>query len=166
MQRRLERVNSLSVQDAAYIAGLIDADGTITASARHLHMPIEDRVTPHPLIGVFNSNYPIIEWLKETIGAGTSYLAKSHPVRPDQNEAVWNKVHRFQITGFKAVSLLDEILPYLRIKHQHALLVSSLPLRIRDFGRKASVEQKVKAFETLDEIRRLNKRGLIPDYIK
>lgn len=145
-------IRTLTEVDAAYIAGMIDADGMITANRRdHLVMP---------LVCVTNSHFPLIEWLLETIGAGCAYETKSEPKRPDQSKERWNKVHRYQLTGRKAQTLLEACRPYLKVKRRQADLVISLPQRGRDFSLAVNDNQRAQAAEILTAVRALNKRGL------
>ena len=143
-------INKLSDVDAAYIAGLIDADGTVTVSGRD---------APSPMVLVVNGNMPLIRWLLSTIGGGCAYETKTRPTRPDQNDAHWNAVHRFQITGLKAVALLEQVSRFMRVKHRQASLVMSVPMRGRDFPLSATAEQRARSFLVRDEIRALNQRG-------
>lgn len=147
-------INDLALADAAYIAGLIDADGTITVTMSAI-VPL-----PKPLILIVNSNYPLILWLKEVIGAGCSYLTKTRPTRPDQDESNWNKVHRYQVTGWKALSLLESVRPFLRVKSSQADLLMGLSLRGRDFPHSASPDQLTASASIGARIRELNRRGL------
>ena len=146
------KINDLFETDAAYIAGLIDADGTVTVTARN-------NGVPKPLVLVVNSNLPLINWLQGITGAGCAYETKTRPMRPDQNAAHWNKVHRYQVTGWKALSLLDVAKPYMRIKKRQAELVSSLALRGRDYPRWATPEQRAHGQVVMTEVRAMNRRG-------
>lgn len=147
-------INKLSLEDAAYIAGLIDADGTVTVTQAK-----SQRVAT-PMVLIVNGDYPLIQWLKETIGAGCSYMTKTKPTRPDQNKDNWNPVHRYQITGWKALSLLKATIPFMRVKGDRADLVDKLVVKGRDFSQVASEDQVANSAEIYTEIRRLNRRGL------
>lgn len=144
-------INPISETDAAYIAGLIDADGMVSASAGQ---------RAQPLVIVTNSNLALLDWLREVIGAGTIYEQKTRAHRAGQDRRRWNKVHRFQIGNRKAQSLLERCRPYMRVKGRQADLVLALPQRGRDFGRQATVEQKSAAEMLRSEIRALNARGV------
>ena len=50
--------------DAAYIAGLIDGEGTITLSRRHRS---ENR---HLVISISNTDRPLLEYVLDSVGAG------------------------------------------------------------------------------------------------
>jgi len=156
--RKHAEIREIADGDAAYIAGLIDADGTITATRWKGGLP-------SPMVLFVNSNLGLIEWLASTIGAGSAHEVKTAPKRPDQNANNWNKVHRFQITGRKAQTLLQRCRPFLRIKARQADLVVWLPQRGRDFGRTAANDQRTYAEMLIREIRALNARGREPDHV-
>jgi len=145
-------IHPLTVAEAAYIAGMIDADGTATVTRRG------DLVMP--LVLIVNTDLGLIDWLLTTIGAGCAYETKTEPKRPDQSKARWNKVHRYQLTGRKAQSLLTACRPYLLVKSRQADLVISLPQRGRDFPNSANDNQKAEAAAILASVRALNQRGL------
>lgn len=147
-------INDLAIADAAYIAGLIDADGTVTVTMSAI-APL-----PKPLILVVNSNYPLILWLQNMIGAGCSYLTKTKPTRPDQDKSNWNSVHRYQVTGWKAIALLEKVRPFMRVKAMQADLLMGLSLRGRDFPKSASSDQMAASISIGAEIRRMNRRGI------
>jgi hypothetical protein len=153
--RRAERhaeIAQISEVDAAYMAGMIDADGMITVTRRgSLVMP---------LVTVHNSYLPLIDWMLATVGAGCAYEQKSEPKRPDQSKERWNKVHRYQLTGRKAQSLLATCRPYLLVKARQADLVIRLPQRGRDFPNSANDNQRAEAAAILASVRALNQRGV------
>lgn len=153
-------IREISNIDAAYMAGMIDADGMITVSSPSKSIaPMSYTPRERPLVVVTNSDMELINWLKDTIGAGTAYETKSQPNRPDQDENNWNKVHRFQMSGWKAIRLLEEISPYLKIKKKQAELVMRMPVRGRDFNTKATDLQVELVKELAGKIRLLNRRG-------
>jgi hypothetical protein len=148
----------LSETDAAYIAGLIDADGMVTCSYQNKNKVLPP--LPRPLVTVHNGDFGLLLWLRETIQVGSAYEhGPGRPRRPDQNSDNWNPVHRYQLTGGNAQKVLRRVRPYLRVKAKQADLVLTLPLRGVDFPQHASPEQRAAALRTLVEIRRLNARG-------
>ncbi len=58
------KVALLSLPDAAYIAGLIDGEGTITLSRRHAN---ENRQL---VVSISNNEKPLLDYVLTTIGAG------------------------------------------------------------------------------------------------
>lgn len=149
-------IQQISDTDAAYIAGLIDADGCVTCGAPDRRKNRKSNA----LVIITNSDFELIEWLKGVIGAGTSSLTKTRPYRAGQDRTNWNAVHRYQLTGRKAAALIERVLPYMRIKRQQAKLLIEIPMRGRDFSREATPEQLERAASIVDQLRALNRRGL------
>ena len=54
----------LSSEDAAYIAGIIDGEGTITLSRRH------KKDNRQLVVTISNTEVNLLKWIKETVGAG------------------------------------------------------------------------------------------------
>ena len=72
---KYREVHSLSPVDAAYIAGLVDGEGTITLSRKHAD---EGRQL---VISISSTERPILDFARERIGAGkitTKKTAKAH----------------------------------------------------------------------------------------
>jgi len=93
--------NRLDLADAAYIAGLIDGEGTITLSHKHRGENRQLAVT------VSNTERPVLDHLLQTIGVGKitgKRIACSHHT-PSFTYAVYNR---------QALCLLEQIHPYLR----------------------------------------------------
>jgi hypothetical protein len=155
------RIRELSDTEAAYIAGMIDADGTVTCSNRCRRDAMKGKgpALPQPMVLVVNSNLDLIRWLLETIGAGCAYEVKTRPTRPDQVEAHWNKVHRYQLTGWKAISLVERVRPFMRVKLRQANLLTMLSVRGRDFGQTAREDQRERAIWAGGRLRVANRRG-------
>jgi hypothetical protein len=59
-----KEVKSLDQTDAAYIAGLIDGEGTVTLSRRHRS---ENRQL---VVSISNTDRPLLEFVLDTVGAG------------------------------------------------------------------------------------------------
>ena len=115
---RYREVNPLSPVDAAYIAGIVDGEGTITLSRKHAG---ESR---HLVISISSTERPILEFVHERIGAGKitgKKTAKAHHA-PAWTYAIWNR---------QALNLLTQIRPLLRsYKSQRARLVEQHYVRL------------------------------------
>ena len=59
-----KEVKSLDQTDAAYIAGLIDDEGTVTLSRRHRS---ENRQL---VVSISNTDRPLLEYVLDTVGVG------------------------------------------------------------------------------------------------
>lgn len=156
--KRHAAILPISDTDAAYIAGMIDADGMISASVHRASVA-------QPLVCVTNGNFGLIEWLLACIGAGCTYEQKSVPTRADQDRSRWNTVHRYQITGRKAQTLLERCRPYFKVKARQAELVIAIPQRGRDFPLSSSADQKAFGMGCVAKIRALNARGRKSDNV-
>ncbi len=91
----------LAVTDAAYIAGLIDGEGTITLTRKHRNENRQLAIT------ISNTERPLLEYVIETIGAGkiTGKRTTSERHRPSFTYTIYNR---------QALNLLAQIHPYLK----------------------------------------------------
>jgi len=105
------KVNTLSTVDAAYIAGLVDGEGTITLSRKHAN---DQRQL---VISISNTERALLEFTLLRTGAGkiTNKKTTKDNHAPSFTFAVWNR---------QALSLLEQILPFLRsYKRRRAELI-------------------------------------------
>lgn len=58
------RVPTLAPDDAGYLAGIIDGEGTITLSRRHA------RDQRQLVVSVSSTERPMLEWVRKQVGAG------------------------------------------------------------------------------------------------
>jgi len=94
-------MNELNPCHAAYIAGLIDADGTVTLTRRHRNE------TRHAAVYISNTDRRLLSFVRETIGAG----------KITNKRAVSRQHHRsytFAITNRQAIRVLVDIEPFLQ----------------------------------------------------
>lgn len=152
------KIKNMPIERRAYLAGMIDADGTITASSKKLKDG--GLAAPDVIVLLVNTNFDLIEWVKETVGYGCAYFTKSKPVREDQDQRNWRPVHRYQVTGQAARELLAVILPYLIVKVENANLCLSLPKRGVNYTYRASPEQIKEGYAIVQKIRQNNRRGV------
>lgn len=114
---------TLTNEERAYLAGLIDADGSIYIAAVG---PKRDK-TVYPIVVVAMTHKPVIEWLGErlavTIRLHNQTNLKRFPYMKPQ--------FRFQVFGKRAKLLCEAILPYMRVKNEQARLVTTFPTDVR-----------------------------------
>jgi len=93
--------HSLRAVDAAYIAGLIDGEGTVTLTRKHRN---ENR---QPAVTISNTERPLLDFVLVTVGAGkiTGKRTTSPVHSPSFTYAIYNR---------QALDLLEQIQPYLR----------------------------------------------------
>lgn len=112
-------------QDArAYIAGLIDGEGSIFVAAVG---PQRDK-TVYPIVFIAMTDRPVMDWLAETLGVSKPLVhnhtnLRRHPYMKPQ--------YRVQLFGKRAQLLCNALLPYLRVKHRQAELVTRFPCDAR-----------------------------------
>jgi hypothetical protein len=104
-------VSKLSKIDAAYIAGLVDGEGTVTLCRKHKN---ENRQLA---VSISNTEREVLQYVLQRVGAGKitgKKTAKSHHT-PSFTYAIYNR---------QALSLLEQLNSYLRTyKKQRADLI-------------------------------------------
>lgn len=91
----------MSQTDTAYIAGLVDGEGTVTLSRRHRS---ENR---HVVISISNTDRPLLEYVLNSVGAG-----KITNKRTSQSHHTPS--YTYTISNRQALAFLNQIFPYLK----------------------------------------------------
>jgi len=130
-------VKKLSETEKAYIAGLIDGEGSILVTKRI-----------RPAITVTNTNKDIIFWLGEKLGGDEHISSRS---KGRKRKTVW----RWGTTKILHIKdILENILPYLRIKKRHAeLLLQFCNLKIN------GEPDNEKFLIIFEKLKKLNQKG-------
>lgn len=81
--------------DLAYIAGLLDGEGTISIS-NQLYLSVRIR----------NTNREVLQWIQSLIEAGNIYADRRAPI----------PCYSLEFNSNKAVAFLNPLMPYIRIK--------------------------------------------------
>jgi len=94
-------VAGLSRVDAAYLAGIVDGEGTVTLTRKHRN---ENR---QPAVTISNTERSLLEYVREVVGAGkiTGKRTANKRHTPSYCFAIYNR---------QALALLEQIHPYLR----------------------------------------------------
>jgi hypothetical protein len=95
-------MRELSEIDCAYIAGIIDGEGSIMLSM------INRGKTRAPVISVSSADRELLDWLQATTGIGH---ISSKPARKESHRDSWD----WKASHNAALDLLEVVLPYLRI---------------------------------------------------
>ena len=95
------RVAALVPETCAYIAGLIDGEGTITLTREHRS---ESR---RLLVSIANTELALLDFVRRTVGAG-------RVTRKRVTSDAHTPSFAYRITSRQAVALLRQILPHLR----------------------------------------------------
>ena len=113
-----KRTNKLDVTEAAYIAGIIDGEGTVTLSKRHRN---ENRQL---VISVSNNEKQLLDYLLSVTGVGIITKKRTYSESHSTN-------YTYKVSNRQALSLLEQISCYLRThKRERALLIQDKYLEL------------------------------------
>lgn len=132
--------------DLAYLAGLIDGEGTISCS---INLTKKNVRALQKQLSIFNTNITLIEWIESRFG-GKIHSRK----RSDK----WKTEHQIKWSANDASKLLSLVLPYLVIKKEQAELF--IALHETKASRDISEEMHTYRESLVDRVRELNKRGV------
>ena len=130
-------VNILSASDAAYLAGLIDGEGTITLTRKHKNENRQLAIT------IANTENELLDFCLNTIGVG-----KITRKRTEKNHHTAS--FTYAIYNRQALSLIEQILPYLRsykAKRAKIILNDYISLTPRNGKYTKDLKQKRMRFE-------------------
>jgi hypothetical protein len=123
-QRPADAIATLTPEERAYIAGLVDGEGSIYVAA----VGPERHRSVYPIVTIAMTHRGVIDWLTQRLQAGTVKLhnqtnLRRHPYMKPQ--------YRFQVFGKRAKMLCEAMLPYLKVKVEQARLVTTFPVDAR-----------------------------------
>jgi len=105
-------INILSNNDAAYIAGIIDGEGSIGVMSQHHNT--ENKTSTYRLrLRVTNTHLGVIEWLRLKIGCGNINLIKK-PLKH------YRQAYELAWSGLTAINIIRQLYPYMIIKRNQA----------------------------------------------
>lgn len=139
--RSCRKVNNITIEDAAYLAGFVDGEGSII-----LHRS-RDRTAMR--IAITNTNKGVIDWIQTITGVGNIVEKKS-------KNAKHKDCYIWLCNSQSAEDVLIQILPYLKIKIQQAELAINLQQNLRIPNMRYSREWQLEYYL---QMRELNKRG-------
>lgn len=90
--------------EKAYIAGIIDGEGSIMLQRFHRNQ------YPAPCVSIASNTIELLTWLKDTIGYGVIIKKKNY--NPEKHKLSYS----FVIKHNNAIKLLEDIYPYLIIE--------------------------------------------------
>ena len=145
----------MNSHDAAYLAGLIDGEGSVFVQRVKTRGSKASRCGYHYRSGlsITMTDRKTIKWLVKTTGCGRVLsrrpYKKNH--RPSFRWCIWSR---------QAASLLLILLPYLKLKKPHAENLIRFQNRMGWFGTPGNPKSEILRRERLRKIfLRLNKRG-------
>lgn len=112
------KINRLTPEQSAYLAGLIDGEGTITLTRMHRH---ENR---RLVVSISNNDVSLLKFVKAKVGAGKITTKKTYSERHARSFA-------YQISSRQALELLRKVASYLKTyKAERAKLALNDYLRL------------------------------------
>ncbi|HET7370947.1 MAG TPA: LAGLIDADG family homing endonuclease [Gammaproteobacteria bacterium] len=125
-----KQVRILSAPEAAYIAGVIDGEGTVALTRKHRG---ENRQL---VVSISNTDFGLLEYIRDTVGAGR--LTGKRTYRDHHTPS-----KTFTITNRQALRLLEQIVPYLRTyKAERAALILKDYIRLTPRNGRYTTEQR------------------------
>lgn len=97
----VKEVIRMGQADAAYIAGLIDGEGSVTLSRRHRN---ENR---HLVVSISNTDRPLLNYVLITVGAGKITAKKT-------SQSHHTPSYTYTISNRQAIALLEQTISYLK----------------------------------------------------
>jgi hypothetical protein len=128
--------------EIAYLAGLIDGDGTISIHS--------DSGAHKPMVSIANTNREVLEWCKNLIGKGSISNKKTYK---SHHTPSFNLRWEYDI----ALDVAKKCYPYLIIKKERAGCVLKWKSVVKRNG-KYTLKELCRKNELIEEIRKLNKR--------
>lgn len=143
---------TLSTEELAYIAGLFDGEGTVTISSYRAsrYGGTQRRIL---MVMLSSTDRSIIDCLRETFD-GSLTITKAH----NNNK----EIYRWTLSARMAADFLYIVLPYLRIKREHAILGLEWQSTVRrDTNQFVHYSDEVLEWQEfyISRIRKLNIRG-------
>ena len=123
--------------DYAYIAGILDGEGTISISN-----------SQYMTVRIRNTNKGVLEWIQGVTGAGKIYGDSRSKAR---------RCYSLEMTANKAAAFLHLVLPYIRIKRKQAILALNYQCNgERVSGKRMTQQKQIKRQEDYLLMRKLN----------
>lgn len=145
-------INKPNQRERAYIAGFVDGEGCVSVAHR-----LRKYITP--FVQISNTNYDVLAWIGSFYGVNVyTGIEDSRPTR--------RKSYRLALAGQKALNIIRDTYPHLRIKKPQADILLSIKRyettnrdklgRIKGvFNREIELENE----KIVAQIRELNRRG-------
>jgi hypothetical protein len=136
--------DGVTEEEKAYLAGLIDGEGTVTLVRHHRGQ------YPQPRLAIANNSRMLLEWVKDRLGFGV-IVSRSRRKESHHYSFVWQT----QCAG-PVLRTLRQVEPFLILKKRHARLLLDEYKGCTPRNGKYTPEMLETKKELVEEIRRLN----------
>lgn len=137
--------NELTELDRAYLAGMFDADGHVGIYGRNTGPQGYARVR----LDISNTDFELLGWIQEITGIGS--IQRKRPL----NER-YKPGGNWITSSEAAVSVLQQLLPYMRVKRARAELAIEYQVGLKDARNRADLAWREGYRE---KMLKMNKRG-------
>ncbi|OGR83977.1 MAG: hypothetical protein A2901_02465 [Elusimicrobia bacterium RIFCSPLOWO2_01_FULL_54_10] len=134
--------------ERAYLAGLIDGEGTITLTRNSKSQH------PQPQVSIANNNLRILKWVRSKMGMGS--LLTKMPKKATHNVAYTWQVNR----AGGSFKVLRAVYPYLRVKKRQAAIILNEYPRVTPRNGKYDPKTLAQKFRLVRKIQSLNSRQI------
>lgn len=139
--------------EKAYIAGLVDGDGSIMLLKCHTDRGIEDHILR---LRIGQTTEPVLTWVKLVTGVGNIH-------RPKRNSPLHRSRYEWSCAGKKAFQVIQEIEPYLIVKKVHAAIAFRFMETMPGHGHPLTIEMRTTRVNLRKELdKHLSHRGHVP----
>jgi len=136
--------------EKAYIAGIVDGEGSIGLWRHHKNE------THTPNVTVANNSLPLLQWIQSKAGGGITSKKKRQAHHGDS--------YAWSVRQDRAISFLNEIKGYLIIERQQAELITGEYKAVTHRAGKYTPEMLMKKEALVAKIRKLNARQMNVSY--
>ncbi len=105
--------NQLNISEAAYLAGILDGEGSIGIFDRRKTRP--NSIRPSLKLSIGNTDKSLMDWICKTTGIGKIEIRTTNNILSNKPMYYWH------LNSISVLLLLKQLLPYLIIKHSLAL---------------------------------------------
>ena len=129
------KINNLTDTDAAYLAGIIDGEGSINLSRVHKNSP--DHTTTYFIrLRVTNTHRGLLDWIVLKVGYGSVGKMKNYDSKYNRKQA-----YQWNLSNQRVVDVLRQVYPYLKVKRLQAEVAFEYQKTVGiSFGKKLSEE--------------------------
>lgn len=154
---------NMNVEESAYIAGIIDGEGTINLHRKTISVGKKHYQAWEYCTGITMTSKEFLDTIKEIVNHGKGKVRNN----PRNLKGRASQSYRIKWCGSRCISLLKEIGPYLRLKSKQADIILELALKKEQAQNQRSGRGHrypdwlhSLASDMEHRIRQLNKRGI------
>ncbi len=130
--------------EKAYLAGIVDGEGTVTLMKHHKNE------TPIPFVAIANNSLKLLKWVKAKVGGLIASKKKRLPHHHDS--------YAWSVRQDRALRFLNEIKGYLIIKKPQADLITKKYKSVTHRAGKYTPKMLEQKMRLVAKIRELNQR--------